>query len=205
MLRIFSEMFEVMTFYRPIKALAEEGRGFFSSALALAAVFAAFSVVIAAVTAAMAFFSSGQFGETQLTQLAGQLTGKSLLMAVLFALVFAEAIIGTLFVFAFSRLFSNKGSIEELLGINFFILASASGFALVYFVPFSQFAGIIFLFLGVVLYLYFLNEAFEAMLGVSHGKSMVLLLLYFIVPAVLLAAGLWATGQIGKLPLPAIK
>ncbi len=200
MLGIFSQMFEVLTFYKPIKALVEEKHRLFISIAAMAAIFIIFAAIIAAFSAGADYVSANFGGAPQGFAAAGGLAGKLAPLPFFFALFLLGGLAGSVAVFAISRLFSKSGTLESLLAVNYFLIAACSMFVLVSFVPFAQFAGMIFLFMGAVLYLYFLNEVFEAMFAVSSGKGMMLLALYLIVCGGMYFALTFALGAL-KVPI----
>ncbi len=191
------EMFEVMTFYRPVRTLVEEDMKISASLGKLLGVFVLFAAVISVVAAVASYpailVSTGTF--------TAWLVAKLSFFPLLFACIFAYVLVGSAGAFLFSRLFSSKGSLERLLGVNYFLAAAASIFALLFFIPFSQFAGLLLLSLGAVLYLYFLNETFSAMFGLSHAKSILALLVYLIAPPLLLFGVVWLIGAL-QIPLP---
>ncbi len=180
-----SGMLEVMTFYKPIKALVEENISIPGSLLRLAAVFLAFAAIISAISFAADYQGASSLSLQSEEFSVAALVGKLMVLGTILAAILLFAFFGSLAAFILSRAFSQKGGLERLLAVNYFLLASSSMLALLYFIPFAQFAGIIFLFLGVALYLYFLNESFEAMFGLSSGKNIVLLLAYIGVPPLL--------------------
>ena len=172
MLEFFREMFDVMTFYRPVRLVAEERRGIADSLSKLAVVFIVFSAASLVLTAAVSF-----------PEILGPLQAKCFVLLSLFTLIIVHMPFAAGAVFLASRLFTRSGGFPQLLSVSYFLAASASIFILVYFIPFAEVAGLLFIVLGTALYLYFLNESFEQLFGVSHAKSLLLLIVYLLVLA----------------------
>jgi hypothetical protein len=79
----------------------------------------------------------------------------------------------------------------ELFSAAYFITASLLPFFLIIFIPFGEFAGMLFFVLGIALYFYFLNLIFEKVFSTTPFQSMVLLIVY-ILPWFALATAIFA-------------
>ena len=107
-----------------------------------------------------------------------------LLMVLFFGFVLAEVLAllaAALLVFAFSRLFRAKGSLQQLLAVQLRVLSAINLFVLVVFIPFADFAKIIFLFLAVIFLPFFSLRVLDGLFSLTAIKSVVLMLFYLVV------------------------
>lgn len=161
------EMFDIITFYKPIRLISKEKHSTFIEILRLVKVFLFYwlfsSALIVLVSRSISqdiFFKSG------------------LVFLGVFLFFILQAIIGCVVAFLVSRLFSSNGSFFSLLGLNYYVLSAVSLIFLVSSVPMAEFAGLIFFLLGIGLYLFFLNELFSNFFSVSHFKSFIISVFY---------------------------
>ncbi|VVB99267.1 Uncharacterised protein [uncultured archaeon] len=161
------EMLDVITFYKPIGVIAEEGISVGRSLAALAIVFAEFILLSASLGFFLSFLKVIEFS-----------LGSLALPAEAFFCLAVSLPASSLVIFAFSRIFSREGSLRAVVASNYFILASCSLLMLVVTLPLFAFAGIITLPLGAALYLYFLEGLFEKAFSVGSAVSFILLMLY---------------------------
>lgn len=191
-------MFEFMTLYRPVNAVVAEERGIGYSIYGLLMVFLFYAIVItffSVMVDNLSFFSPPATGFTVSAATANRL----LTLPLVFVFVLVQVPICSGAVFLVSRLFSKNGSFQKILALNYFIVSSTSLFTLLLLVPLAEFAGMVMLFLGVALSLYFLNEAFEKVFAVQSSVSVGLLILYLGLTVVLLLGFLSLTGP--KVPV----
>lgn len=160
------EMFDIMTLYKPLNVLIDEGKSVVGSVLRLFGVFLFFSL-LALLPGLMNTDTAFQF-----------FLNNILPIWIFFSFLVLQATFSSIAVYALSRFFSGKGTFTGFLGLNFFLLACSSVFTLVSVVPFAEFPGLILFFLGWALYLYFLGELIEIMFGLSFIKSLGLLVVY---------------------------
>ena len=185
-------MFDIMTFFKPVRVLTEEKRPVSSSLASLFSVFAVFLVFSVLLSAALNFSNP-----------VNAAIKKSIEVCSLFALMLLHVPISSFFVFIFGKLFSGKGDFGQILSVFYFLAASSSLFMFLYFVPFAEFAGIVLLALGLLLYFYFVNECIQAFFALSNTKTFFMLLFYilgFILPVL---AVLYLQSQGIVLPMPA--
>ena len=156
-----------MTFYKPIDSVFAEKMDVFHSLLGLSWVCLVFFIY----ASLFSVFSGFEFLFKNIVDNAIFFGGY--FFAGLVYIPFTSFVI-----FLISRLFSRKGNIVRLVSLNYFIFASASLFILIFFVPLLEFAGLILFPLGVILYLYFLNELLEKMFELSPAKSILLTVIY---------------------------
>ena len=165
------ELVDVMTFYKPIHILAEEGKPLMVSLLSLLLVFVFYGVVFVGLSALM----SGAFSSEMLQSPEMKTLEKA------FAFLILQVPIATTAAFILSRIFTRKGSLAGIISVNYFLCACAALFALVTIIPYAQFAGLLLFLLSGILYLYFLEESFEKLFEISSLKSVGLTIVYAII------------------------
>ena len=167
-------MFDIITFYKPITMLAEEGKGIGESIAALFGVFAVFL----AVSAAAKFLV--------LSQGIGQIISGTLIPVVAaFIFLLVQVPLVSAAIFLVSRPFSKKSSLQNFISLNFFLLACTSLMMLVILVPFAEFAGLVMLPFGFIIYLYFLEGLMEKQFGVVSIQALSLLVFYLLITFIL--------------------
>lgn len=179
------EMFDVMTFYKPVGIVVEEQRSLFMSVMLLVVVTVGYWLIASVLSA----FASQ-------SDIITQFITRSVAFFALFFIILFQVPLSSLAVFFVSRLFSSKGDLIKLMALNFFLVASAGLLMFVVMIPFAEFAGAVFLIIGGAIYLYFTNEVFEKMFGVPHFQSIILLIFYFGVPLVFAGLAFLVTGQL---------
>ncbi|MEM4390993.1 MAG: hypothetical protein QXX06_03975 [Candidatus Diapherotrites archaeon] len=161
------DLFDVITFYKPVRLIAKEKHTVFDGVakifkiLLFYWIFSSSLVIIASRSLSQdIFFNSGItfFG--------------------VFMFFLLQAFVGCFFAFIVSRLFSKNGDFVSLLGLNYYLLSAVSLVFLVSSVPFADFAGLIFFLLGLGLYLFLLNELFANFFVISHFKSLIISVFY---------------------------
>lgn len=183
MLAAAREIFDIITFYKPISSLAEEGKGIFESAAALFGVFALFTAVSLALRYAISPSNPAALFQAAVIPIAS-----------VFAFVLVQVPVASTAVFLVSRTFSSKTSLSEMVSLNYFLLACTSILMLVTIVPFAEFAGLVMLPFGLVIYTYFLEGLFEKLFGISSIQGLSLLVLYLLVTWVLLQSALYLSA-----------
>jgi len=190
-------MFDVMTLFKPIHIVAQEPRNVSTSFANLFLVFLVYFIGVIALTVA---FNVDAFVSAPLDLL----TDILIIFPSIFFFIFVAIPISSISVFLLSRIFSKTGNMIQFLSVGYFLASASSLFALVIFVPFAEFAGLILLFLGIVLFLYFLNEVMETMFAVSPAQSLFLLLIYLAVPTMFMLVVLTLFGSLDLLAVKII-
>ncbi len=185
MLRAFREMFDLMTFYKPVQILAEEGKSPRDSLAAIIGVYLFFAIAVFAINFALA-------GGSPLS--AFRKYSAVVIFMFVFSLVQIPLVSGM--VFWISRSFSKKGSLIGFISANFFLFASASMLILVYLIPFATFAGLVLAPLGIVLYLFFLEGLMEKTFGIKSILGLSLLIAYLVFSGVLIYAAFAAAAAL---------
>jgi hypothetical protein len=188
LLEAFREMFDVATLYKPVKIVVEEKKSILFSLLYSFVYLVFFVVITAALTL---IFNFQAFFEEMLW--------KSIAMFFVVLAFLASAPFPLVLVFVVSRfIVKSKNRFEklaekliELFSAAYFITASLLPFFLIIFIPFGEFAGMLFFVLGIALYFYFLNLIFEKVFSTTPFQSMVLLIVY-ILPWFALATAIFA-------------
>lgn len=166
----FREMFDVMTFYKPIKLVVQEQKSILYSLIIIFIFFFFFSALSIALKAILTF----TVDVPSLVDVVSRM-----LFLLLFLVV--HVIFSSLAVFSLSRIIARRGSFTKLLSTNFFLVASATPFLLVIFIPFADFAGLLLFFLGTMIYLIFIYEAIANIFTITTLKTFLLLFLYVLV------------------------
>jgi len=163
-------MFDVMTFYKPVATVFHEQKKIQLSLFSMLAFFLIFFVIASFLTALKDF-----------SAFPGSLIELFLRLLVIFFILLVHVPFSSGLTFLISRLYTKKEKIGKFIETNYFLVAAASPFILIFFMPFAEFAGQILMALGVILYLYFAGESIEMHFGLSPMKSFLLSLLYIIV------------------------
>jgi hypothetical protein len=179
------EMFDVMTFYKPIGIVVEENRNIFMSILLLTVVTLIYWIISSAF---LAIAYSSNFLENFLA--------KSWIFIGIFVFLIVQIPLSSTAVFIISRIFSSTGELKKLIAINYFLAASAGLLSFVIMIPFAEFAGAVFLAISFALYLYFTNEVFQKFFNISNLQSIILLIFYIGVPLLILAILFFASQNL---------
>ncbi len=161
------DLFDVITFYKPIKVVSKENHFVFHEILKLFKIFVFYWL-----------FSLGIIILVSRALDINTFSNTSVIFLDVFLFFFAQALVSSFFAFLISRIFSKTGSFLGLLGLNYYLLSAISILFLVSSVPLAEFSGLIFFMLGSGLYLFFLNELFSAFFQVSGIKSLVITIFY---------------------------
>ncbi len=180
---ILREMIDLITFYKPVPILVEEGKPLHESVLSLLGVFAFFALLSSLLGLAV---YSGSPGEIIPKKIAP--------MAFALAFVLVQVPLSSAVVFALSRFVSKNGDFLKMVSLNFFMLSSTCLFMLIITVPFAEFAGLILFPFGLGIYLYFVLGIIEKLFRVSSLKSLALLVAYIIFSIALMAGIYLAQG-----------
>lgn len=179
------EMFDLVTFLKPVHVLVEENRKIYAEIIRL--IFVVF--IYWAVSSILVFaFNYNTWYVT--------LAANSVVFAVYLFVVLVQIPVGSFVSYIISRFFSQKGDILNLITVNYFLAASASLLILVGFLPYAEFASLILTIMGFALYMYFLNEIFEKIFSISPMQSLILLVFYLAFPALILALYWFLTGNL---------
>ena len=165
-------LFDIISFYKSVPELITETKSVASAAFDFIAV--ALLYFVSSVFLKIVFFISSP----------EKLPEVLLLMVLFFGFVLAEVLAllaAALLVFAFSRLFRAKGSLQQLLAVQLRVLSAINLFVLVVFIPFADFAKIIFLFLAVIFLPFFSLRVLDGLFSLTAIKSVVLMLFYLVV------------------------
>jgi len=165
-------LFDIISFYKSVPELITETKSVASAAVDFIAV--ALLYFVSSVFLKIVFFISSP----------EKLPEVLLLMVLFFGFVLAEVLAllaAALLVFAFSRLFRAKGSLQQLLAVQLRVLSAINLFVLVVFIPFADFAKIIFLFLAVIFLPFFSLRVLDGLFSLTAIKSVVLMLFYLVV------------------------
>ena len=165
-------LFDIISFYKSVPELITETKSVASAAVDFIAV--ALLYFVSSVFLKIVFFISSP----------EKLPEVLLLMVLFFGFVLAEVLAllaAALLVFAFSRLFRAKGSLQQLLAVQLRVLSAINLFVLVVFIPFADFAKIIFLFLAVIFLPFFSLRVLDSLFSLTAIKSVVLMLFYLVV------------------------
>ena len=172
MLASLREMFDVMTFYKPIDVVVEEVNPVPVSLRNMFIVFVSLSLVSVLLSVIL-----------NLSNPVPPALEKSTAMLFLFVFLLLQVPVSSAVVFLLSRPFSSSGNLGRFVSVNYFLLACASIFLFPVFVPFAEFAGMLLFALGAILSLYFLEETIERMFGFNSVWSFTFLAIYVMVAA----------------------
>ncbi|PIN85444.1 MAG: hypothetical protein COV47_02115 [Candidatus Diapherotrites archaeon CG11_big_fil_rev_8_21_14_0_20_37_9] len=171
---LFRELFDVLTFYKPIMTIVQEEKPILNSIITFFLVFFTFFVPIILLVLAFNFSSLNI------------VLDKGLGMLLLFLHFFINVPLSSVVVFFISRVFTKEGNLVIFMGTNFFVMAGIIPFFLMVNVPLAEFAGLIFMALGIFLYFYFIFAILESMFKLSPLKTFFLWLIYFAMTPILL-------------------